>query len=248
MSASSAVVGFSTHATHFVVLAALSGLLVLLRGQRTGKMLWFFVSGLLFGVAFLMKQPGLFFGLFAAGWLIWRAFDDKNTPHRAHLQMPFPARSRWNHSTASDLPRLILWRDGVFRRFWFWTVNYASAHSTASPVSSGWNRLNLYFTIIGVDAWFWILALLGFVLLLYEETVWNNGRKNLSRRILCLLLRSSLRPSFHFNHALFCPRVASRGVAGRRGHQRHFRLPALDDQKSRLATVAHWLGGSRLFG
>lgn len=80
LSLSPSVLGLAAHATHFVVLAALGGTLVLLRacdaangGQRpmVSGQLPFFLSGLLFGLAFLMKQHGLFFGLCGAIYLLW---------------------------------------------------------------------------------------------------------------------------------------------------------------------------------
>ena len=81
LSLSPSVLGLAGHATHFVVLAALGGILVLLRAcepeagsQGPGfrrSSVRFFVSGLLFGLAFLMKQHGLFFGLFGGVYLLW---------------------------------------------------------------------------------------------------------------------------------------------------------------------------------
>jgi hypothetical protein len=53
------VTGFAAHATHFVVLAALGGIVLLLRAEETGRPVYFFWSGVAFGIAFLMKQPGI---------------------------------------------------------------------------------------------------------------------------------------------------------------------------------------------
>ncbi len=88
------VLGLAAHATHFVVVAALAGILVLLRAcdvrtdaQRAPSpnpllsLLWspgvsFFASGALFGLAFLMKQHGIFFGIFGGLYLVWRRVGD----------------------------------------------------------------------------------------------------------------------------------------------------------------------------
>ena len=59
LSVSSAVLGLAAHASHFAMLPALLGALVLLKPVLTKKMV--FVSGTLFGVALLMKQPAIFF-------------------------------------------------------------------------------------------------------------------------------------------------------------------------------------------
>ena len=71
LSISPSVAGTASHATQFVVLFALPGTLLLLNKKAAG-------AGLCFGLAFLMKQHGVFFILFGAAWLLcvragWRA-------------------------------------------------------------------------------------------------------------------------------------------------------------------------------
>jgi 4-amino-4-deoxy-L-arabinose transferase-like glycosyltransferase len=60
LSLSSSVFGFAAHATHFVALPAIGGALLLLSAVDKNKPHLYFFSGTLFGLAFLMKQPGLF--------------------------------------------------------------------------------------------------------------------------------------------------------------------------------------------
>src|SRR6266850_1346778 len=69
LSASPSVLGLAAHATNFVVLALLGGILLLLKEQRVtasepsqpNQLVRLFASGLLFGIGALMKQPGLLF-------------------------------------------------------------------------------------------------------------------------------------------------------------------------------------------
>ncbi len=77
LSTSPVVLGLAAHATHFVVAAALAGLLLLLRGEDSGKPVLFFCSGLLFGTACLMKQPGALFGLFGFCLLVARGARER---------------------------------------------------------------------------------------------------------------------------------------------------------------------------
>ena len=70
LSNSGAVLGFAGHANHFVVFAALSGILALLSALETRQVLLYFLSGFFFGLAFVFKQPGLFFVLFGALYLV----------------------------------------------------------------------------------------------------------------------------------------------------------------------------------
>src|SRR5258708_4006770 len=48
--------GFAGHATHFVVLAAVAGLVLFLRAIEQNRLRLLFWSGTLFGLAFVMKQ------------------------------------------------------------------------------------------------------------------------------------------------------------------------------------------------
>ena len=70
--------GFAAHATHFVILAALGGFVLLLRGLESRRALTLFWSGLLFGVAVLMKQHGVFLGVFAFGVLLFKELSAKS--------------------------------------------------------------------------------------------------------------------------------------------------------------------------
>ena len=66
LSVSPSVLGTSAHATHYVVVFALLGILVLVKSLDSERRIPFFWSGLLLGLAFLMKQPGALFTVFAA--------------------------------------------------------------------------------------------------------------------------------------------------------------------------------------
>ena len=191
MSTSSAVLGLRAHATHFVVLAALGGFVLLLRGLESRRALTLFSSGLLFGVAVLMKQHGVFLGIFAFGVLVSqelsgkRGVSDCNAPAAG---VPNPS----GQPTKSLLPGLrrltafsfgtvvpyaltclILWRAGVFGNFWRWTVVYAGAHSLPYTFQG----LARNFQYNGPDNFFWCLAAAGFFFLCADRSVpgWTKG-------------------------------------------------------------------------
>jgi Dolichyl-phosphate-mannose-protein mannosyltransferase len=122
LSARPALLALDGHATHFVVLAALAGILLLLRALDTKRIHLFFGSGLCFGLAFLMKQPGILFGLFAVCFWLWQ-----------ESRRPFPWRDILVRGGALfagmvlpfGLTCLALFHAGVFPSFWFWTWSYA---------------------------------------------------------------------------------------------------------------------------
>jgi hypothetical protein len=138
LSCSPGVLGFYGHATHFVVLAALAGVLLLLRAIDTGRTGLFFGSGLCLGLAFLMKQPGILFAVFAGLCWLWREW-----------RRPFPWREIVLRGGALfagvalpfGLTCLILLRAGVFASFWFWTWSYAREYGSLNSLREAWPPL-----------------------------------------------------------------------------------------------------------
>jgi asparagine N-glycosylation enzyme membrane subunit Stt3 len=94
LSTSESVLGFAGHATHFVVLAALGGILVLLEAIERQRKVLYLASGLLLGVSFVCKQPGIFFVLFGdSSWLgVNGAASKTGWPLRDELQFLAPAQ------------------------------------------------------------------------------------------------------------------------------------------------------------
>ena len=146
LSLSPDVGGTASHATHFVTLFALAATVLLIR--RPGAAFW---PGILYGLAFLMKQHGIFFMLFGALYLV---------RHRSRQ------RTLATFAGAAILPYaltcLILWRAGVFPNFWFWTVTYARAYAARVPLSTG----IAYLSSTIQDIWaaspaLWAMAALG---------------------------------------------------------------------------------------
>jgi hypothetical protein len=161
LSISPSVLGFAGHATHFVLLPVLGGTLLLLNATDRRAFGWLFTSGLLFGLGVLMKQPGVFFLLFGAIHLVssdlHRRFQLKTILLRSLIFsggviLPF------------GITCLLLWRIGVFDRFWFWTIDYARQYASLVPFSQA-SQLFFYSTReVIVAGWpIWMLAGIGLV-------------------------------------------------------------------------------------
>jgi hypothetical protein len=165
ISLSPAVLGLAGHATHLVVLAALGGWLMLLRARESGRARDMFLSGLLFGLGFLCKQPGLFFGLFGVTVLARDAVLGKFTSNRLHL------RNLALLSLGLVLPMaltcLIMWPAGTFGRFWFWTITYARVHGQMLPLPLAFHRLTAFFSA-GAERWFFLAGGAGLACLWLE--------------------------------------------------------------------------------
>ena len=140
LSVSPSVLGLAAHATNFVVLPVLGGILLLLQEQRVRpsepdrpkQLARLFGSGLLFGIGTLMKQPALLFILFAAICIVWNDLTRRLSLSRMFLRSLI-------FVTGAALPLavtcLLLWRAGVLNTFWFWTIDYARQYGSLVPLS-----------------------------------------------------------------------------------------------------------------
>jgi len=125
MSLGAGVMGTQAHATHFVALAALAGLLLLLRAIESGRATPLAASGALFGLACLAKQHGALFAVFGALWLAW-----------VYRRRALPKLALFGAATLAPLGLtcLILWRASVFGEFWFWTFDYSCAYLSGNTL------------------------------------------------------------------------------------------------------------------
>jgi len=159
--------GFAGHATHLVALAALAGLWLLLKGTEKRGNWWIFTAGLLLGTAIVMKQPGAVFAVFgglylltAEGWGIRKMRESipRLAWFGAGVILPF------------GLTCLVLWRAGVFAKFWFWTFAYAYQYGTNRSAAEGWNFLAAILpSIVLPDVGLWLLAGVGLSAFLWSR-------------------------------------------------------------------------------
>ena len=163
MSTSPSVLGLAAHATHFVVFFALAGTWLLLRATADSRTITLLASGTCFGLAVLMKQHGIFYGIFGIVWLVgierargsggWRRAAGRAAVFCAALLLPFAA-----------VCLCLVW-GRVFRQFVFWTFTCAREYAGSLSLADGWSVLKLALPdIAGCDLPLWILALLGLVL------------------------------------------------------------------------------------
>jgi 4-amino-4-deoxy-L-arabinose transferase-like glycosyltransferase len=157
LSCSQNVMGTVAHSTHYVAFfAVIATLLLLESGTRPGRL---FLSGLVYGLAFLMKQPGLAFGIFGALCVIGRC-------RQSGLSVVSGFRRLTAFCLGVALPYgllcLALLLAGTFDRFWFWTYTLARAFATQQTLSQQ-DRNFKYFipSVTGPNLYIWILAGLG---------------------------------------------------------------------------------------
>ena len=169
LSSSPSVMGFAGHATHFVMLFAIAGLLILLKATETKKLAHFFWSGLLGGLAFLMKQPGIFFPLFGGMYLIWSEW-------RRPIEWRSFGRRTGSFCLGVLVPLvitgLIIYKAGVSKNFWFWTVSYGRKYATRLNFQDGidgfWSVIP---AIMGPSFLIWVIAGTGIFAFIWSSNV-----------------------------------------------------------------------------
>ena len=171
MTLSPAYLGLAAHATHFVLLPALLGIWMLLRLEESGRLSGFLGCGCWFGAAFLMKQPGMVFGLFGGLYLSWILPGWKITRGGALARLGL-------YALGCLLPFLAvcLWLKiaGVFPQFWFWTISYAREYAAIIPLDKGikYARDTLA-VILRAAPLLWIMAGLGLACLFLKRWAWD---------------------------------------------------------------------------
>jgi 4-amino-4-deoxy-L-arabinose transferase-like glycosyltransferase len=168
MSVSPFVLGMATHANQFVVLFAVPATWLLWKGCEENRRRLFFLSGLLYGLAFLMKQQGVFFGAFGGCYLIWNGVGKRNFSgmvktiliYSSGVLLPFVC-----------LCFLMAW-EGVFSRFWFWTFTYAHSYVAITTWANGLGWLTLHLkSALKASVGLWLLGIMGLLLGLFYQTL-----------------------------------------------------------------------------
>ncbi len=193
------VLGTSANAEHFVILPAVGGILLLTYALDYQKWLSLLAGAVLLGLAFIMKQHGAAFIMFAGFYLLfseirrrpfsWKSFVAKGIVFLLGVLLPLAVTC------------LILWRCGVFGKFWFWTFDYAREYVSAIPLSRGLKGLQTWITLIVRSAiLLWILAGVGLTCLW-----WNKKARQYCVFVIGFLFFSFLAicPGFYFRPHYF---------------------------------------------
>src|SRR5437773_8482945 len=180
------------------MLPVLGGTLLLLNEsgrQHSGRL---FASGLLFGLSVLMKQPAVFFIVFAAIYLVFKDVQRGFGLKSILLRTLF-------FSTGVILPlgiaSFFLWHAGVFNKFWFWTIDYARQYGSQVLVTQA---PQLFFPsikeVIGAGWALWMMAGIGIV-----AGVWDRRMRASTIFLLAFLFFSALAlcPGFYFRYHYF---------------------------------------------
>jgi len=199
MSLSLPVQGLFANAEHFVILFAVPGLLLLLYAVDRNKQLVLLAGSVLLGIGFLMKQHGSAFIVFAGLYLLFAQLRRKPLLFKSLVVQA--AVFGAGVAAPFAVTCLILWRGGVFDKFWFWTFVYAREYVSMMTLRDGLAGLKFQaIYIAGCAVLICVLAIIG-VLALFL----NNKMRYLSPFLVGFSLFSflSVCPGFYFRQHYF---------------------------------------------
>jgi hypothetical protein len=200
LSLSQSVLGAFAHATHFVVLFSLSSFIALLRWRENQRAIFLFVSGILLGLAVLMKQHAVLLVVFAGLYLARDAWKPGIAPKRSRLA----AYALFLLGACAPYIMVASWMAalGIFNTFWFWTVTYAGKYASALTLFDGWQEFaqNIHFVVLGSQLPLWLLAGIGGVTLC---TSYGRGTHRAFLFGLALFSFLAVCPGFYFRQHYF---------------------------------------------
>lgn len=207
LAASPSLLGLAGHATHFAALLATAGLCVLWPIQ--GRMTWprAGLGGLMFGLAVLMKQHAAFFCLWGLAVVCATLWSHRTVPlcTRVVVLVTYCL----GVLSAFGLTCLVLWQEGVFDQFWFWTVKYAKEYVSLVPLEKGLVVfLNHLPCVVKGGELIWLTALAGVAFVLADTRFYKRRIHLLG---FCLAAIGTTMPGFYFRghyFLLLAPAVA----------------------------------------
>jgi hypothetical protein len=207
------VQGLFANAEHFVILPALVGVFLISKPATNRNLAIIFIGGFFLGFAFIVKQHGVFWGIFGAAYLLYRDFC-----HRP-VQWNKVLINQFVFIGGAIIPFAFVcffyWHIGEFDKFWFWTFTYAREYTRKIPIYAAWELLRPTIRpIVAYSFLIWIFALAGLFRVFFQRT----GRIHLPF-VIGFLVFSFLTvcPGFYFRghyFILFFPSVAVLSGAG----------------------------------
>jgi len=137
----------SGYSTHFILTFVMLSLIFLFDALKNGKKIMFFMSGLFMGLAFLTKQPAIFFVLFFLIYIIIIDLINHVRVKDILIKVVF----YFTGATSVFLfVCLIMKINGAFDRFWFMTVIYAFKHGNVISISQIHGYINYFLKVTSV--------------------------------------------------------------------------------------------------
>jgi len=204
---SPAMLGQAAHATHFVTFFMLGGAWFLILAIEKQNLWYSLSAGIMMGLAFLMKQSGVFFGVFAGLVILIHVFTDRTQILRGIVRLLVYIAGV---CIPVGLLFLVMYYSGVFAKFWFWTITYPGVYASRVPLSEAWNSFTMNFTpILNASFGLWIAAALGALSLIFYP---GKSRSRIFTVIFLLFSILTVLPGFYFRSHYFVPLLPAVGL------------------------------------
>ncbi|MBI5476858.1 MAG: glycosyltransferase family 39 protein [Ignavibacteriales bacterium] len=198
LSLSPGVLGFASHATHFVVFWMMLGSVFILLFHKNNKYIFLLSAGISFGLSSLMKQPGFVFILFGFILLFYPHQSDV-VPTKSYPKKIFIFIS------GIIIPYLLVifwfWKIDALDKFLFWSFEYGFYFSEVIQKNEIINQLIT--GIIKASRDFisiWLIALAGLVVIIFDK---SGGRKKMIIKLFFIISFISISLGFHFRPHYF---------------------------------------------
>lgn len=199
MAMSPNVLGFAAHATHFAVFYVSFSLFFLSKYEKNKKLLFAVFAGVMFGMAFLMKQQAVYFILF--GGIVFLIFQFMEKPRNIKAIVTRTGAFSFGVFFPYIIVLLIMFATGTFDKFWFWTVKYASKYASGVPWEQGKDLLSMTFSPIWEEhKWIYYLAIAGTVIILFAKFSLKQKILAISFAVFGILATT---PGFYFRQHYF---------------------------------------------
>lgn len=193
LSVSPAVMGMAGHANHFVIFFAVPATYLLCKAMESGELRTLFLSGLLYGMGFLMKQQGICFCVFAIPMVLWSAVQSGGLFSFTCIRRLFAIGI--GMLVPFGLACLYFKYAGVFDKFWFWTATYAHSYATEVTPQEGLAKFLGYFD----KKWPIYIGFLGFIGIALPAIAWNRAYRPQIIFAMMFALFSLLATAIDFN-------------------------------------------------
>lgn len=161
------VYGFAAHANQLLMPFAIGGFVMLDKGLQNNQIRNIAWAGLLLGLAFIIKQQVVTYGVFAGIWLLWQRWRQRAAGSKT-------IREAAVFSLGAMLPFgivcLYFMAMGRLNDLWIWTVELPAQLGSSTIIGDRWNIFNFYFFKVlehfeitwGLAFLGWLSVLLGF--------------------------------------------------------------------------------------
>ncbi|MFN0050351.1 MAG: ArnT family glycosyltransferase [Cytophagales bacterium] len=208
MAISPAFLGFAAHATHFVSLFISLGVYFYARYSEDKRFYQIFLVGIMFGMSFLMKQQAAFIIIMGGLWIILQHVYTKEFKIKTFFV------DEMLYSLGVFLPYLltvlILYLTGVFDKFWFWTIEYASKYASGVDFEQGKMLFNMSFKPMWDEfPIIWIVFFLSIPLLWLSKLTLVQKSMAIAFALFTFL---TVCPGFYFRQHYFIPFLPAVGL------------------------------------